>query len=498
METEIKLQIPDAHIGAFKRHPLLAEAAGKQMEETHTDTYFDTASLELWRNGWILRIRSEGPFFIQTVKRSSSPSGHAFERDEWEWQLDNDTPDPAHLKGDGLASLLKLIEKSGERLRPMFVNQTHRTSWLLQLAHDTQVECALDAGQLLAGKRSTPINEVELELKRGEPSELFGLALRLQQDLPLTLGPASKAARGYALLAGKPPRRALKAAPVRLRPKMSLASAFRCMAGNCLSQIQGNEDGVKHLDVDSLHQMRVGLRRLRALFDLFAPLLVLPGRIAQDLQWLAGELGPARDWDVLAHDTAPRIAAASGAAQPLVAAALQQAETRHRRLAALLQEARYTRCMLGLHAWLLSEPWLEGAHREAWKRKAAGGMAPLLGHAMRRLRKRAKGWNEADAHVRHRIRIATKKARYAIEFFGRLLERRELRAGRRLLAKLQEELGRLNDAAVASKLLDELAATDAGAADAATFARGYLAAEGSHADPELDKYVRRAAKLRVG
>src|SRR5690606_12993673 len=53
-------------------------------------------------------------------------------------------------------------------------------------------------------------------------------------------------------------------------------------------------------DPEGVHQMRVGLRRLRSLFTVFAP--VLPAAqtdyFKSELKWLASELGAARDYDV--------------------------------------------------------------------------------------------------------------------------------------------------------------------------------------------------------
>ncbi|UGQ44565.1 CHAD domain-containing protein [Massilia endophytica] len=288
-----------------------------------------------------------------------------------------------------------------------------------------------------------------------------------------------------------------KATPVALHPKMTMAQAFRRIAGNCLDQIQANEEGVRHLDAESLHQMRVGVRRFRALLDLFSPLLAPPSDLEQHLEWLAGEFGPARDWDVLAHVTAPRVTETSAVALPLVAAAQKRAETHHSRLAQLLQEARYAGCMQELHTWLLGETWAQDGGG-IWARKARKEMLPLLNNATRRLRKRARKWEEADAQARHRVRMAAKKARYAIEFFADLLPERQVKASSRLLADLQESLGRLNDAAVADGLLVDLCARDATAGEAASFVRGYLCAEAGRADRGLGKLVKKAASLRIG
>jgi triphosphatase len=50
-----------------------------------------------------------------------------------------------------------------------------------------------------------------------------------------------------------------------------------------------------------VHQMRVGLRRLRAAISLFAGILQDPQTAAlkDELKWLTGELGPARELEVL-------------------------------------------------------------------------------------------------------------------------------------------------------------------------------------------------------
>ncbi|UUZ50012.1 CHAD domain-containing protein [Massilia sp. B-10] len=54
--------------------------------------------------------------------------------------------------------------------------------------------------------------------------------------------------------------KAVKAAPLKLNRRMSAEQAFERIVGNCLAQIVANEEGVARFhDVESLHQMRVGL-----------------------------------------------------------------------------------------------------------------------------------------------------------------------------------------------------------------------------------------------
>ena len=79
--------------------------------------------------------------------------------------------------------------------------------------------------------------------------------------------------------------------------------------------MQDNEVGVaRGNDPESIHQMRVGMRRLRSALRLFAPWIPFPAALQQELSWLGGELGAARDADVLADEPGPGTAAGGGAA----------------------------------------------------------------------------------------------------------------------------------------------------------------------------------------
>ena len=81
---------------------------------------------------------------------------------------------------------------------------------------------------------------------------------------------------------------------------MNTADAFRVIGRSILRHIAGNETAVRRSDSEGVHQMRVGLRRLRAAISLFAKLLgdQETERVKSELKWLTGELAPARDLDV--------------------------------------------------------------------------------------------------------------------------------------------------------------------------------------------------------
>jgi len=57
---------------------------------------------------------------------------------------------------------------------------------------------------------------------------------------------------------------------------------------------------------------------------------------------------------------------------------------------------------------------------------------------------------------RHRLRIAFKKLRYALEFFAPVLPRKRLKPYQEGLVAIQDLLGKLNDQVTAERLLKEL------------------------------------------
>lgn len=354
METELTLKVPPAALERIRSHPMLAERAQGAPREHHiTDIYYDTPEHALWRQGLMLRVRNDNGAWVQSAKTNSNGSGR---RSEWESALPDGQPRPEllarQMKPAELAQLLESAEIA-EQLQPLFQTSTRRTSWDIALLDGRQLACTLDAGELACGERHAEIAELDLELKRGDPAELFALALALHQDIPLELGRDS-AARGYAMLEDGPVR-AVKATPVRLRRRMTLEQAFQCAGLNCLRQIEANLPGVLDRSIDSLHQMRVGLRRLRALLDMFEEILPAPQAIGEGLDWLSGELGAARDWDVLSATTLERVAATDPAA--LRTAAQDKAKALHKQLLHSLRQPRHTLLMLQLNGWLRGAQW---------------------------------------------------------------------------------------------------------------------------------------------
>ena len=101
--------------------------------------------------------------------------------------------------------------------------------------------------------------------------------------------------------------------------------------------------------------MRVGLRRLRALVDMFEGLAPPPAEIREGLDWLAGALGATRDWDVLADSTLDKVHGIDPA--QLRIAARARADKLHKDMLQTLHSPRFTQVLLNVNGWLYGRGW---------------------------------------------------------------------------------------------------------------------------------------------
>jgi triphosphatase len=277
--------------------------------------------------------------------------------------------------------------------------------------------------------------------------------------------------------------KAVKAVPITLSKRMNAEQAFQVIVRNCIDQVQRNEAGVaRYHDAESLHQMRVGLRRLKAAFSLFGDLLQVPSGIADERKWLTDQLGPARDLDVLIASTLPRVAGAlSGPAEldSVRAAAREKSEALFEQAGAAVSSDRYGKLVSSLEQWVEQRGWrddIPAKGRLRLKLRVTDLASTILEQEQRRLLKRGSKLKDADATQRHRVRIAAKRTRYATEFFASLYRGKMVHRYVRSLARLQDELGWMNDAVVGGELLAELAEGGTDVKEGACLARGFLAA----------------------
>jgi triphosphatase len=97
-------------------------------------------------------------------------------------------------------------------------------------------------------------------------------ARELAEALSARIAVKSKSERGYEIIDNKQELPA-KAARIDLPAVATTRNAFKIIGLTCLKQVIDNEPALIKGDPEGVHQMRVGLRRLRAAMSLFAALL---------------------------------------------------------------------------------------------------------------------------------------------------------------------------------------------------------------------------------
>jgi triphosphatase len=448
-EVELKLELDPADAPRIKSIRLLAaESLGRPEEQHLVSTYFDTPDLALSKAGVFLRVREKDGRYLQTVKAMQSKA-ELIDRLEWEREIASPAPDLKVVDGTPLHSLLTRARR--DRIRPLFETRMRRT--LRRVAHGgSEIEVAIDEGEIVAvtGRRAVAVSEVELELKSGDAAELFSLARALSETVPLRLAVKTKAERGFELLS-KADVSVEKAGDVEIKPEMTAAQAFRAIARSCLRQIIVNEPAMFAGHAEALHQMRVGLRRLRAAISIFADVVTDGGeeKVKGELKWITQELGPARDLDVFAADVLkplqkakPKDAGVNAAVRDFE----KRREDAYARAIDSLRSERHRRSLLDLAEWIEVGPW---GSSETAQGPIVERAKTELERLRKGIRKRGGELRHLSAQRRHKLRIRAKRLRYATEFFAATFpgERNVKRRDELLsaLKDLQDALGGLND-----------------------------------------------------
>jgi CHAD domain-containing protein len=324
---------------------------------------------------------------------------------------------------------------------------------------------------------------------RGDPAELFRLARSLAASVPLRLAVKTKAERGYEI-AGNAAPGAEKAGRVDLDGKLSCQEAFRAVAQSCLRQIVVNEPGVCTGDAPSLHQMRIGLRRLRAAIVAFEKIAAdaEQDRIRDELKWITNELGPARDLDVFEADILQPMSKTRGDDARLAEARRAFTTARAKAYGAAAQSVRSDRfrnALLDVAEWIEAGPWTrDPGLRKRREEAIAEHAAELLSRGRKRIREKGADLRALDVKRRHKLRIRAKNLRYAVEFFAGVFpgeenaKRRE--AALAALKELQDQLGALND-------LAQREALAANGDDLGEHAQGLLRPKEADVDQLLDR-----------
>jgi inorganic triphosphatase YgiF len=526
-EQELKLHVP-----AASRQAVLREI--KQREATRIRLhamYFDTPERELARARIAIRLRQEGRDWVQTLKM---PGINAITRIELNHPRPGPVLDLSVYAGTEVEAALSAVK--GE-LGLRYETDVQRLLRKVRTRYGT-VERAYDTGILRAGALELPISELEFELVSGRPSAIFAAARGWQQRHALVLDPRSKSERGDALAqlaqrladADAIPGEDLEArraqaiaqfwaprgaASVKLREDMTPSQAMARIAAECLDQIARNaavlaevdtEDAYRAGNSEHVHQLRVGVRRLRSGWKLFDGWIApIPDSLLQGVRTHFAAFGANRDQDVLNETVAPALMRAGMPVIPMEAAPPEQ-DAR-----AIAGGKAFQAWLLDLLEWSLDvppalpssegQPIANGMPSDAAPEPAIrleGGVAspsvrptiiPMLApepdpqRLHKQLARRLHRWHSKvadqgtqfaalDIPARHELRKRGKRLRYSLAFAESLLPAGKLRGYRKLLSRVQDILGEINDLAVAKDYYESCTATH----PQAWFALGWISA----------------------
>ena len=257
-----------------------------------------------------------------------------------------------------------------------------------------------------------------------------------------------------------PPPTWYKAEPPNLTRTVDVETAVNAIYWSCWKQWRSNEPAaIDGRDPEGVHQLRVGLRRARSATTLFKMVLIkeTSSWISSEAKWSLSLLGPARDWDVFLTELLHPIRSAMPEDPHLQELEVLAAGARARAYDAVragLSSDRHQKFCEDFEHCLNTQSLTvsNGKGVEPLSRLAKG----LLSKRHKRAMSLGKNFESLSPEERHRLRIALKKLRYAVEFFSSLYPAKKTSRYTNALKGMQDDLGHLNDISVASRLLAEL------------------------------------------
>lgn len=327
-ELELKFAVPSYQQSVLRKN-IDTKTAQQQRLSAY---YFDTPNQDLAKKGIALRIRFEDSQWVQTLKTAGDGVAKRVELNTvLSLAGTPDTLDVSRLVPDislitaptVVAQLTNImpLDELAQALTVQYFTDVQRISRQIK-KNNSRIEIAYDIGKVGIGRLNSQkaannhgltqsdIHEIEFELLEGDPSDLIEVAKTWCKKYKLYLSTVTKAQRGSLLLANKQFAEPVKAdlAVLQLHKGISQFAFLQAVINNCLVQILPNASAIAEGSPDGnlVHQLRVGIRRLRTALKHF--------KFAQDYidpNWLMvlkqtfSLLGEYRDKEILQIKTQP-------------------------------------------------------------------------------------------------------------------------------------------------------------------------------------------------
>ena len=360
----------------------------------------------------------------------------------------------------------------------------------LMLRHAQEaVEVTVLQGAIRTVMREHPTSRVRIS---GTAAATTEIALLLAGELELSVPRSSLADEALSAARGGVPAARALGAP-KLSRGLTVAEAFDRIVAHLTDVIlywaplaAAGEDGP-----EPVHQMRVATRRLRSAISVFSRATGSPSvaRVDAGLKALAAALGPARDWDVFNEGIGAEIGLAFDADQQdgqavakLLEATERQRQAGYEALRRVVGAPEFRQLGIRLAALAATRPWEDEVDEDgeaALAMKLEDFAAMVLNRRWKRMFSEGEDIEQLETPTLHAIRLRAKRLRYAAEFFAALFPPKATKRFIHRLSELQEQLGTLNDGAVAAELLHSLQGGGTERAFAIGAVRGFVAAIGS-------------------
>lgn len=442
-------------------------AEGETARQRLTATYFDTDDLRLAALGFTLRRRTGGDDAGWHLK---VPAG-GDARSEVRLPVGRSV----RTVPDALRRMVRIHVGNAE-LRPVAEILTRRT--VRRLVDPTGQVMAEVADDRVTARRlrhldghgdaaGAPVEwrEIEVELVGGAAELLDGIDARLRAEGLRPAAATSKLANllGTSAAVDETGRPAPKKAP-KATVKTAAGDVVAAHLREQVAQVRAQDVPVRLDATDAVHKMRVATRRLRSALTTFKPLfadeVVRPLR--GELKWLAGELGDARDAEVMRDrvNKAVRDESEGAEHQPAAAIAAQELgqayRIAHDRVLAELDGERYHQLVASLDDLVTAPPFTERAAAPAGK-----ALPRLVARSFDEVRElvedaAARPVGPEREELLHDARKAAKATRYAAESVDRVFGQDATDFAQAVEA-VQQALGEHQDSVLTRQRLRELA-----------------------------------------
>ena len=477
-EFELKLEIPADRLAAVEA----AVAAEPTTRMRLRALYVDTPDRVLAQHGIALRLRQEDGAWVQTAKaRGRGP----VERLEHNVPLDargDEAPAPDIARHDGTPLECKLRAAVGAAADPRWVVvfETDVDRVLREARYgDSVLELSLDQGSIRAGDRKAVVRELEIELKDGDPADAVSLARSWVARHGLWLSSISKAERGRLLADGQLADTAGHSETVDYPRKARSGEVVQAVLASCLGHALANASAIAagSNDKDHVHQLRVGIRRLRTALRELQPLAALDAGCEPALVDAFRALGEHRDQFHVTRSLEPRIEAAGGPALAVSPAAMPVPDPGEVVRAPAFQDA-----LLELLGQQVALGEGDRSPRRHVRRK--------LRRLWRQVVRDGADFSALEPVLQHRVRKRLKRLRYLAEFGQPLFGKHGTQAFLQALKPVQDALGDYNDGQMALQAYGRIAQDD----PKALFGVGWLTAQREPQARDCEKALRRLAR----